>query len=59
MGGKVRDTPVDDCIVVTNRMEGEKIMEFKKMKGVKFVTPDFVYDSEKVKMKLMEDDYAL
>ena len=57
MGGKVKDSVLDNCIVITNRMEGEKILEFMNKNGTKFVKPDFVYDCEKVKIKLDESDY--
>ena len=51
------EEPKEDCLLITNKMEGAKIQTARFIKSVKFVRPEFVKDCQKLKMKLPLKEY--
>lgn len=59
MGAKIVDDVVDNCLLVTNRNDTEKVAKARKCKNVRIVTPNFLDECKQCDAYLSERDYFL
>lgn len=57
MGGKVKEEVCENCLLITNNLDTERVARAKKLKNVKILKPDFIGDCQKVGAYLDERDY--
>lgn len=59
MGAKIVRDPVDNCLLVTNKGDTERVAKARKLKNVKIVSPNFIEECKHCDAYLSERDYFL
>ena len=57
MGGKVNKEVSEHCLLITSKLDTERVSKAKKMKDVKILKPEFILDCKKTKAYLDEQMY--
>ena len=57
LGASFIESPREKCIIVCKKREGDKIGIARLMKGIEFVTPDYLIDCFEKKTKLTMRKY--
>ena len=53
----MRSDPCDNCLLITEKVDTEKVKKAKRMKHVKILRPEFVFECQQVGAYLDEKDY--
>jgi hypothetical protein len=59
MGARVVKDPTDNCLLVTNKTDTEKVAKARKLKNVKIVSPNFIDECKQCDAYINERDYFL
>ena len=57
MGAKLKKEPEDYCLLITDRIDTERVAKARKLKGVKILRPEFVTECSECHAYLDEKDY--
>jgi hypothetical protein len=57
MGAKVKENPEDNCLLIADRVDTEKVAKGRKLKGVKVLRSNFVVECKQCQAYLDEKEY--